>query len=187
MSFLCNLICFQPKYYNKNYIKISNKIKKEIEAFINNLKNSSSKENDIELLRLLIKLLEIVDNDFNLRKNLIRFRNELELYKSKSENNAMSETRVKIVELTIQTVGLLHYGTLLCTNKEKFEQACVEIKNEFQTFKDWIKSTDLPDMTYVDKYFLLILYKFPKLMKVKRGFNQIVDYSSLNRAYEEEN
>lgn len=167
MDILCNTLCFfNPKYYNKDYLLIANGFKKDIETFIKSLKL----DDDIQFLGFLLRIFEILENDSGLRSNLIQFRNELELYKTSKE---MNETRQRLIELSIQTITLIHYGTLYCTSRIKFDMRASSLKEEYQLFKEWIKSNkSTVSLSSIEKFYVSYLYKIPKLMKIKRGFKK---------------
>ena len=97
-------------------------------------------------------------------------------------NKEISETREKLVELTIQSISLIHYGTLYCTSRVKFEVRASNLKKEYQLFKDWIKTNrSTASLSSIEKFYVSYLYKIPKLMKIKRGFKKSEkNRSSLN-------
>ncbi|RNA40708.1 hypothetical protein BpHYR1_037126 [Brachionus plicatilis] len=167
MDVLCSNLCFiQPKYYNKDYMEIGSRFKLDIETLL-----KASPDDDAQFLRFLLRFFEILETDSGLRSNLLRFRNELEMYKS---NQEPSETRQRLIELSIQTASLVHYGTLYCTSKNNFESKCNGLKDEFQAFKDWLKANRTAlKLNTVEKFYVSYLYKIPKLMKVKRGFKKV--------------
>lgn len=167
MDVLCSNLCFiQPKYYNKDYLEIGSRFKMDVETLM-----KASQDEDGQFLRFLLRFFEILETDSDFRSSLIRFRNELELYKN---NQDLSETRQRLVELSIQTIGLVHYGTLYCTSKNKFEIKCNGLKDEFQAFKDWLKANKTTlKLNTIEKFYVSYLYKIPKLMKIKRGFKKV--------------
>jgi hypothetical protein len=176
MNFLCDrFLFFQPKYYDNVYLPLSNQIKQEIALFTEKLdaklaKGSTSvTNNDKDFIRFLSRLIEIMDNRSNMRRNLIQLRTELELFKVNIEvQDDLSETRSNIIELSIQVVNLLHYGTFFCSNAKTYDERLNRLKQEFEYFKEISKSN--PDiLKTIDKFFLSILYKLPKLMKIKLG------------------
>lgn len=147
-------------------MEIGSRFKLDIETLL-----KATQDDDSQFLRFLLRFFEILETDSGLRSNLIRFRNELELYKN---NQELSETRKRLIELSIQTASLVHYGTLYCTSKNKFENKSNEIKEEFQTFKDWLKANKTTlKLNTIEKFYVSYLYKIPKLMKVKRGFKKV--------------
>ncbi|CAF0725637.1 unnamed protein product [Brachionus calyciflorus] len=168
MDILCNTICFfEPKYYNKEYKELAFKFKSDIEAFL----NTPLTDDESKFLRLVLKFYEILENDSGLRSNLIRFRNELELYK---QNTDLDEIRLRLIELNIQTINVIHYGTLYCTSKVKFDNKATQLKDEFQAFKEWTKENRASiNLNKIEKFYVSYLYRIPKLMKVKRGFKKI--------------
>jgi hypothetical protein len=181
MDLLCNTMLFvQPKYRDEEYTPQSSQIKKDVAAFLEKLDGKQGKAaQDVEIVRFLSKLLEILDKNAGLRQNLIRFRNELELYKRVLEN----ETRARMIELAIQVVNVLHYGTFYCFNFKTYDERVEKIKLEFEYFKDLIHTSPLL-VTPVDKFFLGVLYKIPKLMKIKLGYKKVKRESKINEELE---
>jgi hypothetical protein len=192
MDLICNAMLFvQPKYHDENYAPLSAQIKQKTSEFLEELElqaNTSGRqlitEQSYELLRFLSKLLETMDNSASLRPNLIRFRNELELYKSTSGLGDNDTPQSRMLELLIQVVNLLHYGTFYCFSLEVFDERYATVKLEFEYFRDLIRTNTSPQLNEVDKHFLSILYKVPKLMKIKLGYKKAKRESRLNEELE---
>jgi hypothetical protein len=187
LDILCNTMLFvQPKYFDEDYSPLSSQIKKEIESFMDKLeakpKQSTHSSTDTELVRLLAKLLEILDSSSNLRQNLVRFRNELELFKVNLRSNS-NDTKPRMIELAIQVVNVLHYGTFYCFDVKTYDERVETIKLEFEYFKELIRTSPLL-VSNVDKFYLGVLYKMPKLMKIKLGYKKTKRDSKINEEIE---
>ena len=78
----------------------------------------------------------------------------------------MSPQRRQILELTVQAVQLLHYGTFLCSNLEKILTRYDFFKATMKEFKQ----ANIDQLNKVDVLYLGYLYKIPKLVLIKRGF-----------------
>jgi hypothetical protein len=122
-----------------------------------------------------MKLVEVLDeNSSTIKKSLIRFRNEMELWRT-DEN--LTAHRKQIIELTIETVNILHYATFICSSLEK-------ILERYEYFKLNIKEfykENLSNINKVDQSYLEYLFKIPKLMLIKRGFLEQLKQIKLNK------
>lgn len=77
LEIFCSWFIFEPRYYNDEYLALSNRLKWAIEAFANKTLDPDSK-----LISLLLKAYKILDGSPRIRTNLLTFRNELEQFKS---------------------------------------------------------------------------------------------------------
>ena len=171
MNFIfCNTCCIQPKFYDTEYAKYTFQIKNEIEIYLRKIENSNDSiiEQNLKFIGFLKKMLEALSNNKKLRQNLMHLRNDLIIFK---EMSAMADDRVKIIDLSIQVVMLCHSATFYCNSASRFEKKLDKIKIEFDYFKNLIKNTRNA-FNQNDKFYLSILYKIPKLMRIKRGFNK---------------
>ena len=111
-------------------------------------------------------MIDVLDESAStIRKNLIRFRNDIEICRG-DEN--MKPERRQILELTIETVQMLHYATFICSTLEKILNREELLKKNMKKFKE----ANLTELNRVDIIFLGYLYKIPRLILVKRGFGE---------------
>jgi hypothetical protein len=177
MNFICNTICIQPRYNDNDYIEISNEIKslvKRQQAYVEKASKNLA-QHDLDYLNILNKFMEVLDNNAAIRENLIKLRNELVGFKTKTN---LSSTRSRIIDLTIQIIVLSHSATFYCTTNDMFNRRLDLIKKEFDNLKNLFKTNQEP-LNDVDKFYLTVLYKLPKLMGIKRGFKKKHDVSNL--------
>lgn len=161
--FICNTFLFSAKFYNEPYLSVSDDLKRHIRQSMNSLKSAYDMSNqDISLLETLLKLLEVIDETNMIRKNLIRLRNELELWRT-DENLPLH--RKQLIDLTIEIINLTYYGTFFCSSLDK-----IMLKtNQFKVNIREIKDTNSSYWNKVDTTFIYYLYKLPMLIIIKRG------------------
>jgi len=176
MFFLCNTLCLTAKFYDQPYLTNSSNIKKLVKQTIVHFNNKCDTSNqDLSLLETLMKLIEVLDeNSSTIRKSLIRFRNEMELWRT-DEN--LTTHRKQIIELTIDTINILHYSTFICSNMEKILERYEYFK---LNIKDFYKQ-NLSNINKVDQSYLQYLFKMPKLMLIKRGYLEQLKQIKLNK------
>lgn len=103
MFLFCDWLLFEARYSNDDYLLISNRIKSKIEEFQAHLrrraaaaaagKSANSKSNtgesgdleqDCRLVGWLLRAYEVLDGSARIRADLVKFRRELEFFKSKT-------------------------------------------------------------------------------------------------------
>ena len=161
---ICSVLCLQAKFYDHPFIELSGglraQLEKEAKKMRTKLALSTQEEN---LIDNLYRVFNILHEKNSMRKSLIKFRNELELWKM---DGNLVEHRLKMIELTIELLSLLHYSTLFCTKLKSIEQRYEDFKRSGKDFK----SNYHFKLDKLDKLYLSVLFKMPKLMFVKRGF-----------------
>ena len=168
--FLCSTFCFQPKFNDQEYAKYSLQIKHEIEHYTHKIEKSCDSliNTDLKLVTFLNEVLDVLASSQTVRSSLIQFRDELVRFKD-SEN--LGERRIRIVDLMIEIVMLCYSATFYCTTASAYDKRLEKIKVEFDYFKNLIKE-DVSAFDPTDKFFLSVLYKLPKLMRIKRGYQK---------------
>lgn len=163
-EFFCfRLFCFEPKYHNVDYMKISNRIKMHIKASLDTL---TMNDDERTLIALLLKMYETLDGERRIRKSLLQFRNELDYVKQQMASDSM---HARLIELSIKNVMLLHYATFVCTRAAQFDARLSMLKADYDYFKKLARGILSPS----ELFYLRVLYKMPRLMKIKRGFKKL--------------
>ena len=77
----CSWLIFEPRYSNNDELSknLINSIRQNIEDKIN---NSQTRDQDKSLLTLALKAYDIISSYSCIRRQLVRFRNELDYYKA---------------------------------------------------------------------------------------------------------
>ena len=172
MNFIfCNTLCIHPKFNDSEYLKYSPQIENEIESYLQKIGKSNPTDQDIKYTNFLSSILYTLSNNQNLRASIIKLRNELILFK---DPNILSADRMKIINLTIQVLMLCYNATFYCTSANNFDKKLDKLKVEFEYFKKLIKDNK-NNFNQTDKFYLSILYKIPKLMRIKRGYKKVVN------------
>ena len=162
--FICNQFCIQAKFYEKPYVKVSADLKKNIKNSFNNLSTKMNFSNeDWSLIETLVKIIEVIDETATIRKSLMQFRKDLEIWKS-DEN--LNEYRSQMIELTIELVNLYLYCTVCCTRLSSIYKRYELLKSNIKEFKE----TNFKSLNKVDQSYVGFLFKLPKLIIIKRGF-----------------
>lgn len=85
----CNCMLFEARYHNDEYLNLSNRLKLAIQTFLAQKfpktvhnKNETPPPLDYQFVNLLLKFYEILDGNSRIRLDLVKFRRELEFFKS---------------------------------------------------------------------------------------------------------